>query len=134
MRARDERRSSITTDPERGMHRRGRRRRDEHPPPRLAQSREGCRRPVFCGRARVRAVRTVNRHPEGLLHPVGLATLACLLLSLGAIGSFYSYARSRPTELTARVPDELRAAAEALRNLPGDGVLVLPFMYADYVA
>lgn len=29
------------------------------------------------------------------------------------------------------MPDDLRAAAEALRNLPGDGVLVLPFMYAS---
>jgi hypothetical protein len=72
--------------------------------------------------------------PEGLLRPLGLATLACLALSLLAIGFFYLYTRSRLTELTASVPVELRAAAEVLRRLPGDGVLVLPYMYADYVA
>ena len=36
--------------------------------------------------------------------------------------------------MTATVPDELQAAAVALRRLPDDGVLVLPFMYADCVA
>ncbi len=56
------------------------------------------------------------------------------VLSLGAIGFFYLYTRSRTTEMTATVPEPLNAAAEALRRLPGDGVLVLPFMYADYVA
>jgi hypothetical protein len=72
--------------------------------------------------------------PQGLLRPLGLATLACMALSLGAIGVFYAYTRSRTTEMTATVPEPLKAAAEALRALPGDGVLVLPFMYADYVA
>ena len=71
---------------------------------------------------------------DGLLRPLGLATLACLALSLAAIAFFYRYTRSRPTELTATVPEELEAAAGALRRLPHDGVLVLPFMYADYVA
>ncbi len=60
--------------------------------------------------------------------------LACLVLSVAAIASFYLYTRSRPTELTASVPAELQAAAEARRRAPEDGVLVLPFMYADYVA
>jgi hypothetical protein len=72
--------------------------------------------------------------PQGLLRPLGLATLACMALSLGAIGVFYAYTRSRTTEMTATVPEPLKAAGEALRALPGDGVLVLPFMYADYVA
>jgi peptidoglycan biosynthesis protein MviN/MurJ (putative lipid II flippase) len=33
--------------------------------------------------------------PQGLLRPVGLATLESMALSLGAIGFFYAYTRSR---------------------------------------
>ncbi len=72
--------------------------------------------------------------PDGLKRPLGLATLACLTLSVAAIAFFYRYTRSRPTEMTARGPGELQAAAEALRRAPEDGVLMLPFMYADSVA
>lgn len=72
--------------------------------------------------------------PQNLLRPLGLAPLACLALSLGAIALFYFYTRSQPTEMTATAPEGLNAAAEALRHMPGDGVLVLPFMCADYVA
>src|SRR5258708_27601504 len=40
----------------------------------------------------------------------------------------------RETEHTAQTPPDLAEAAAYLRQLPGHGVLVLPSMYADYVA
>jgi hypothetical protein len=69
----------------------------------------------------------------GLRRPIGLATLAGLLLSLAAIGFFYSVMRRRRTESTSEVPPGLAEAARHLAELPGEGVLCLPTMYADYV-
>src|SRR5438105_15843631 len=40
----------------------------------------------------------------------------------------------RETEHTAQTPPDLAQAAAYLRGLPGDRVLVLPTMYADFVA
>jgi hypothetical protein len=71
--------------------------------------------------------------PAGLLRPLGLATLACLALSLGAVVFFCLYVRGRPTEQTASIPEGLTRATRVLSELPPGGVLVLPFMYADYV-
>jgi hypothetical protein len=72
--------------------------------------------------------------PVGLLRPVGLATLACLAASVLAVGFFYLYARRLAPEQTASVPPGLAEATAALAALPGNGgVLVLPYMYADYV-
>ena len=71
---------------------------------------------------------------EGLRKPLGLVTLGCLALSALAIAFFYAYVRSRPTEQTVSVPPGLRDAVKHLAGLPHGGVLVLPYMYADYTA
>lgn len=70
----------------------------------------------------------------GFTRPLGLVTLACLAASLGAIGFFWVYSRRQSTERTASVPPDLATAVDHLSHLRGDGVLVLPYMYADYVA
>ena len=71
---------------------------------------------------------------RGLRTPVGMATLACLGFSAGAIWFFWSYVRTRATEQTATTPPDLKRAIEALRTLPAGGVFVLPYMYADCVS
>jgi hypothetical protein len=68
----------------------------------------------------------------GILLPLGLVTLACLLLSISGIAYFYRYMARRTTEQTASAPPGLVRAVEYLATLPGDGVLCLPTMYADY--
>lgn len=69
----------------------------------------------------------------GLATPVGIALLLALAASVAAIAYFYFYIRSRPTEQTASLPAGLPDIAAALGQLPGDGVVCLPTMYADYV-
>ncbi|MGE0454899.1 MAG: hypothetical protein AB7O37_09665 [Vicinamibacteria bacterium] len=71
--------------------------------------------------------------PPGLLRPVGVATLMALAASLGGIFFFYAYVRGRDTEQTTSTPEALRAATQALAARPAGAVLVLPYMYADYV-
>jgi hypothetical protein len=72
--------------------------------------------------------------PAGLGRPIGLAALACLALSIAAIGFFLLFVRSRSTAHTSATPRGLGEACAVLRSLPNDGVLVMPFMQADYVA
>lgn len=69
---------------------------------------------------------------SGLATPVGLAVVASLALSLAAILFFYRYMARRVTEHTATAPPGLAHAVRYLAGLPGDGVLCLPYMYADY--
>jgi hypothetical protein len=69
---------------------------------------------------------------QGLLRPVGVATLLGLAVSVAAIAFFYVYTR-QASERTASVPEGLADAVRHLGGLPGDGVLCLPYMYADYV-
>lgn len=71
--------------------------------------------------------------PQGLLRPVGVVTLMALAASLGGIFFFYAYVRGRATEQTASTPEALRAATDELASRPPGAVLVLPYMYADYV-
>jgi len=68
----------------------------------------------------------------GLATPVGRVTLACLGLSMLAIGFFYWYERTRLTEQTASLPKGLASAVEHLAGLPGEAFLCLPTVYADY--
>jgi hypothetical protein len=65
---------------------------------------------------------------------VGLALLASLIASFAALAYFYRVMARRQTEHTAQTPPDLMQAAEYLKGLPGQNVLVLPSMYADYVA
>jgi hypothetical protein len=62
------------------------------------------------------------------------AVLVSLLLSLAALAYFYRVMARRQTEHTAQTPPDLAEAASYLRTLPGERVLVLPSMYADFVA
>ncbi len=71
---------------------------------------------------------------RGLVSPVGLVTLLGLALSLGAIGFFYTYLRRRATEQTSSAPPGLVRIVEKLASMDGDGVLCIPYMYADYTA
>ena len=64
--------------------------------------------------------------------PVGRATLAALAASALAIAFFWAYTRRRRTERTEAVPDDLREAVAALAGFPPGGLMVLPYMYADY--
>jgi hypothetical protein len=75
---------------------------------------------------------TVNIQ-EGL--SVGRAVvLVCLIASFGALAYFYRVMAQRETEHTAQTPPDLAEAATYLRGLQGPRVLVLPTMYADFVA
>src|SRR5438876_917345 len=76
---------------------------------------------------------TVNIQ-EGALTPVGLALLISIIASVAAIAYFYRLMARRETEHTAQTPPDLAEAASFLRSLPGGRVLVLPTMYADFVA
>jgi hypothetical protein len=71
--------------------------------------------------------------PRGVSGPLGLATLLCLGASIAAIAFFYGYTWRQTTERTASVPEGLEQAARYLAAQPGDGLLCLPYSYADYV-
>ena len=62
-----------------------------------------------------------------------IAVVLCVIASLAALAYFYRLMAMRETEHTASTPPELAATAEYLRELPGERVLVLPTMYADFV-
>jgi hypothetical protein len=76
---------------------------------------------------------TVNIQ-EGALSTVGLALVISLIASFAALAYFYRLMAGRETEHTAQTPPDLAEAANYLRRLPGKRVLVLPSMYADFVA
>ena len=71
---------------------------------------------------------------EGAVSFVGLAVLISLIASFAALAYFYRYMATRQSEHTSQTPPDLADAAEYLTSLPGKNVLVLPTMYADYVA
>lgn len=62
------------------------------------------------------------------------AVLVCVLASIAALAYFYRVIARRETEHTAQTPPDLAEAASYLRRLPGRNVLVLPTMYADFIA
>jgi hypothetical protein len=76
---------------------------------------------------------TVNVQ-EGAFSLLGAALLVSLLASFAALAYFYRVMSRRQTEHTAQTPPDLADAAEYLRGLSGRNVLVLPTMYADFVA
>jgi hypothetical protein len=76
---------------------------------------------------------TVNIQ-EGALSAVGLALVISVIASFAALAYFYRVMARRETEHTAQTPPDLAAAASYLRRLPGQRALVLPSMYADFVA
>jgi hypothetical protein len=76
---------------------------------------------------------TVNIQ-EGAISIVGLALLISVIASFAALAYFYRLMARRETEHTAQTPPDLAEAANYLRRLPGQRVLVLPTMYADFVA
>jgi hypothetical protein len=76
---------------------------------------------------------TVNVY-EGAVSSVGLLLAIAIILSFAALAYFYRVMAARQTEHTAQTPPKLSAAAEYLRAAPGHRVLVLPSMYADYLA
>src|SRR5207245_9297295 len=71
---------------------------------------------------------------EGAVSFVGLAVLISLIASFTALAYFYRVMARRQTEHTAQTPPDLAAAAAQLRSMPKANVLVLPTMYADFVA
>lgn len=71
---------------------------------------------------------------EGAFSPVGLTLLIAVIASFGALAYFYRLMALRETEHTAQTPPDLAAAAQHLSTLPGQKVLVLPNMYADFVS
>jgi len=76
---------------------------------------------------------TVNIQ-EGAVSFVGLALLISVIASIAALAYFYRLMARRETEHTAQTPPDLAEAATYLRRLPGQRVLVLPSMYADFVS
>ena len=76
---------------------------------------------------------TVNIQ-EGAFSLVGLVLLLSFLASFAALAYFYRVMNRRTTEHTAQTPPDLAEASMYLRGMPGKNVLVLPSMYADYVA
>jgi hypothetical protein len=69
---------------------------------------------------------------RGLTFPLGQVTLMCLAVSVVAIAFFYVYTHRQTTERTASVPQGLALAVHHLANEAGDGVLCIPYSYADY--
>lgn len=69
---------------------------------------------------------------HGFRTPVGVATVIGLIGSIGAISFFWLYSRHKTIEATASLPAGLAEAVRHLAQLPGDGVLCLPYIYADY--
>ncbi len=76
---------------------------------------------------------TVNVQ-EGAFSLLGATLLVSLLASFAALAYFYRVMARRQTEHTSQTPPDLANAAEYLRGLQGRNVLVLPTMYADFVA
>jgi hypothetical protein len=76
---------------------------------------------------------TVNMR-EGGLTAFDATLLVSFLGSFAALAYFYRVMDRRQTELTAQTPPDLARATEFLRDLPHGSVLVLPNMYADFVA
>jgi hypothetical protein len=76
---------------------------------------------------------TVNIQ-EGAISAVGLGLVISVIGSFAALAYFYRVMARRETEHTAQTPPDLAEAAVYLRRLPGERVLVLPTMYADFVA
>jgi hypothetical protein len=76
---------------------------------------------------------TVNVQ-EGAISWVGLALVIAMIASFAALAYFYRLMARRQTEHTAQTPPHLAEAAAYLRALPGPRALVLPSMYADFVA
>jgi hypothetical protein len=76
---------------------------------------------------------TVNVQ-EGAISWVGLALVIAMIASFAALAYFYRVMAGRRTEHTAQTPPDLAEAAAYLRALPGPRALVLPSMYADFVA
>jgi hypothetical protein len=70
---------------------------------------------------------------EGAVSLVGLTLLLSIIASFAALAYFYRVMARRQTEHTAQTPPDLAEAAAHLRTLPGQRVLVLPTMYADFV-
>lgn len=66
--------------------------------------------------------------------PYEMLLAGAVVLSTIAIGIFVVYTRRRATERTSSVPADLITITRLLSAKPQDGVLVLPFMYADYVS
>jgi uncharacterized membrane protein YvlD (DUF360 family) len=71
---------------------------------------------------------------EGGLQPVDFALFLSFLGSFVALAYFYRVMDKRQTEQTASTPPDLAEAAVYLARQPGERVLVLPTMYADFVA
>ncbi|GAC1313628.1 MAG: hypothetical protein NVSMB2_01830 [Chloroflexota bacterium] len=71
---------------------------------------------------------------EGTFSFVGLALLISVIGSFAALAYFYRVMARRETEHTAQTPPDLAEAANYLKGLPGRRVLVLPSMYADFIA
>ncbi len=69
---------------------------------------------------------------RGLRGPLGVVTLVCLAASFLAIVFFVLYSRNKRTEQTSAVPPGLDAVVRALAAQPGNGLLCLPSVYADY--
>ena len=76
---------------------------------------------------------TVNIQ-EGAISAVGLALVVSVIASFAALAYFYRVMARRETEHTAQTPPDLAEAAAYVRSLPGQRVLVLPTMYADFIA
>lgn len=71
---------------------------------------------------------------EGTFSIVGLALLISVIASFAALAYFYRVMARRETEHTAQTPPDLAEAARYLKHLPGQRVLVLPSVYADFVS
>jgi hypothetical protein len=76
---------------------------------------------------------TVNIR-EGGVSAFDVMLLISFLLCFGALSYFYRVMDSRQTELTAQTPPDLTRATDYLSTLPGRAAIVLPNMYADFVA
>src|SRR5262249_30207502 len=76
---------------------------------------------------------TVNVQ-EGDVSLPRVALLVSLLASLAALAYFYRVMSRRETEHTAQTPPDLARAADFLSQLEGRNVVVLPSMYADFIA
>jgi hypothetical protein len=64
---------------------------------------------------------------------VGTATVVAALAAAAGIAVFFRHVWSRRTQHTAWTPPDLANLVSELARLQGDGVLCLPWMYADYV-
>lgn len=64
----------------------------------------------------------------------GIVIVLSFVASAAAIAVLYVYLRTRKSEHTSSTPPDLAAVASSLATMPGDGALVLPTMYADFVA